>query len=140
MPTRNTISPRRIVKHFVAESPLRVSSMRSLGAYANVFAIESFMDELALAAGVDPVEFRLRHLDDARARAVIEAAAEKADWSQKPDGEGQGRGIAFAQYKNIQCYAAVVVDLQVERASGRDSTGEAWSSPPMPGRWSTRTG
>ncbi len=112
---------RRVVSHFVPNSPLRTSSLRSLGAYANVFAIESFMDELAAAAGVDPVEFRLRHLDDERARAVIEAAAEKANWQvgQRPSGSGHGQGIAFAQYKNVQCYTAVVVDLHVDEASGQ---------------------
>ncbi len=111
---------RRIVKHFVPHSPLRVSALRGLGAYANVFAIESFMDELAHAVGADPVAFRLRHLTDQRARAVIEAAAEKAGWQprQRPQGDGRGRGIAFAQYKNRQCYVAVFVELRVNRASG----------------------
>jgi CO/xanthine dehydrogenase Mo-binding subunit/aerobic-type carbon monoxide dehydrogenase small subunit (CoxS/CutS family) len=111
----------RIVKHFAADSPLRVSSFRSLGAYANIFAIESFMDELAHAAGEDPVAFRLRYLEDARARAVLTAAAEKAGWEAKPWDElaARGRGVAFAQYKNTACYAAVVVDVRVERASGQ---------------------
>jgi CO/xanthine dehydrogenase Mo-binding subunit len=88
--------------------------LRGLGSYANVFAIESFMDELAHAAGADPLEFRLRHLADERARAVLEAAAEKA--GPRPD--GRGRGIAFAQYKNRQSYVAVAVDLTVNRDSG----------------------
>jgi nicotinate dehydrogenase subunit B len=112
---------RRIVKHFVPRSPLRVSMLRGLGAYANVFAIESFMDELAHAAGADPVEFRLRHLADERARDVIAAAAERAGWQpgQRSPGDGRGRGIAFAQYKNRQCYVAVVVDLRVNRSSGQ---------------------
>ncbi len=108
---------RRIVKHFVADSPLRTSSLRGLGAFANVFAIESFMDELALHAGADPVAFRLRHLADPRAEAVITQAATLADWSapRRPD---YGRGIGFAQYKNEKAYAAVIVDLHVERATG----------------------
>jgi CO/xanthine dehydrogenase Mo-binding subunit len=112
---------RRIVAHFVPDSPLRTSSLRGLGAYGNVFAIESFMDELARTIGADPVEFRLRHLADERARAVISAAAEKAGWQagRRLQGEGRGRGIAFARYKNRQCYAAVVVELRVERASGQ---------------------
>ncbi len=111
---------KRIVTNFVPNGPLRSSSMRGLGAYANVFAIESFMDELAFAAGVDPVEFRLRHLDDERAKAVIQAAAEKANWQPRihPTGNGHGWGIAFAQYKNIQCYAAIIVELEVNRESG----------------------
>jgi CO/xanthine dehydrogenase Mo-binding subunit len=110
---------RRVVNHFVPNSPLRTSSLRSLGAYANVFAIESFMAELAAAAGVDPVEFRLRHLTDERATAVIEAAAKKANWrvGKRPSGQnGRGQGIAFAQYKNIQCYAAIIVELRVENS------------------------
>ena len=105
---------RRIVKHFIENAPVRVSSTRVLGAYANVFAIESFMDELAAAAGVDPLDFRLRHLDDERARAVLRAAAERADWSGRTKELGRGRGIAFARYKNQKCYAAVVVDVRVD--------------------------
>jgi CO/xanthine dehydrogenase Mo-binding subunit len=94
--------------------------LRGLGSYANVFAIESFMDELAHAAGADPVEFRLRHLADERARAVIEAAAEKAGWrpGKRSQGNSWGRGIGFARYKNRQSYVAVIVDLRVNRASG----------------------
>lgn len=111
---------RRVVKHFLPNSPLRVSALRGLGSYANVFAIESFMDELAVAAGADPVQFRLRHLQDRRARDVITAAANKAQWlpRTRPRGDGQGRGIAFAQYKNRQCYIAVVVDLYVDSSNG----------------------
>jgi nicotinate dehydrogenase subunit B len=105
---------RRIVKHFVPDSPLRTSALRGLGSYANVFAIESFVDELAHAAGADPVEFRLRYLADERARAVVEAAAERA----RSLPVGRGRGMAFARYKNRQSYVAVVVDLSVNRQSG----------------------
>jgi len=112
---------RRVVNHHVDNSPLRTSSMRSLGAYANIFAIESFMDELALAAGMDPVAFRLQHLTDERAKAVLEAAAQKANWQPqtRPAGTGRGRGIAFAQYKNIQCYCAIGVEVTVDRESGQ---------------------
>jgi CO/xanthine dehydrogenase Mo-binding subunit len=110
---------KRVVKHFVPDSPLRVSAMRGLGAYANIFAIESFIDELAAAVGIDPVDFRLQNLKDPRAKAVIQAAAHKVGWrpGQKLD-QDRGRGLAFAQYKNRQCYAAVVVDLRVDRDSG----------------------
>src|ERR1700757_2747754 len=77
----------RIVNHFIREMPLRVSALRTLGAYANVFATESFMDELALLANADPVAFRLAHLSDARARAVIEAVAKKAAWKPATRGD-----------------------------------------------------
>jgi CO/xanthine dehydrogenase Mo-binding subunit len=115
-----TFPRRRIVKHFVAGSPLRVSALRGLGSYANVFAIESFIDELAQRVGADPVQFRLGYLEDERARAVVEAAAETAGWQtrKRPWNDGHGRGFAFSQYKNRQCYVAVVVDLSVERSSG----------------------
>ena len=104
---------RRIVKHFVETTPLRVSSTRSLGAYANVFAIESFVDELAHATGADPLAFRLQHLDDERGRAVLTAATQRAGWAGRRKEFGRGTGIGFARYKNQKCYAAVVIDLRV---------------------------
>ncbi len=110
---------RRVVKHFIPESPIRASAHRSLGAYGNVFAIESFMDELAQAAGADPVAFRLAHLEDPRARAVIEAVVARAGWSAgKKRTPGRGRGFAFAQYKNSGAYQAMVADVSVDAASG----------------------
>jgi CO/xanthine dehydrogenase Mo-binding subunit len=106
---------KRFVKHLVRDLPLRTSSLRGLGAFVNVLAIESFMDELAEAAGVDPVAFRLRHLSDARGRTVIEAAAEKMNSWDKTD--GRGRGLAFAQYKNEMAYAAIAIELSVDDAA-----------------------
>ena len=109
----------RVTNHFVAAAPLRVSSLRSLGAYANVFAIESFMDELAAAAGADPVEFRLAHLKDKRARAVIEAAAKAAGWKASDKGDGiRGRGLGFARYKNAAAYVAVIARVSLNHDSG----------------------
>ena len=103
-----------VAYNFIADMPLRVSALRSLGAYANVFAIESFMDELAAAAGADPVEFRLRHMQDERAGAVIAAAAKLARWQAGEAGDGtRGRGIGFARYKNAGAYCAVVADIEV---------------------------
>ena len=107
----------RLVKHLVRGLPLRTSALRTLGAYANVFAIESFMDELAEAAGADPVAFRLRHLEDERARAVLQAAADRLGWKDGPPAPGHGRGIAFAQYKNAKTYAAIGVELEVTDAA-----------------------
>ena len=106
----------RVVNHAVTPMPLRVGTLRALGAHLNVFAIESFMDELAEIAGIDPVEFRLRHLKDERARAVIEAAAAKAHWKPGFKGDGtRGVGIGFARYKNIGNYVAVVAEVIVEQ-------------------------
>ena len=102
----------RVVKRLAKTRAFRTSSLRGLGAFANVFAIESFMDELADAAGADPVELRLRHLEDGRARAVVEAAASRADW-RTAGGAGHGQGFAFARYENYKAYAAVVVEVEV---------------------------
>jgi nicotinate dehydrogenase subunit B len=110
----------RVVHHFIPEMPLRVSALRALGAYMNVFSIESFMDELAMAAGVDPIEFRLRHLKDARAREVINVVADKFGWKAGiPLPRGRGRGFGFARYKNFAAYTAVAVELEVEHETGR---------------------
>ena len=107
----------RVVNHIVKAMPLRVSTLRALGAYLNVFAIESFVDELAHAAGADPVAFRLKHLTDERARAVIRAAADKAGWKPGAKGDGaHGRGIGFARYKNIGDWVAVVAEVAVAEA------------------------
>jgi nicotinate dehydrogenase subunit B len=109
----------RVTHHFIADMPIRVSALRALGAYANVFALESFMDELAKAAKVDPVEFRMRHLNDPRASAVVMAAAKFAGWQPGlPGGTGQGRGFGFAKYKNLSAYLALVVDVEVDRKTG----------------------
>jgi CO/xanthine dehydrogenase Mo-binding subunit len=110
----------RVVHHFVSEMPVRVSALRGLGAYMNVFSLESFMDELALAAGADPVEFRLRHLKDTRALDVVRLAAEKFGWNApQPERKGVGRGFAFAKYKNLAAYTAVAVELEVVHETGQ---------------------
>lgn len=107
-----TFSGKHIVKNLVPDMPLRVSALRSLGGFANVFAIESFIHELANACGEDAVVFRLRHLQDSRGREVLERAAAAGDWyTQRPP--GIGRGIGFARYANCKTYAAVVVDVTV---------------------------
>ncbi len=110
----------KINKHIVLEAPLRVSALRSLGAYANIFAIESFMDELAVASAVDPFEFRLAHLSDQRARRVLERLREVSAWGQIPTyGTGKGWGIGFAKYKNLSAYCAVFVSLSVDQKNGQ---------------------
>ncbi len=104
----------RVANHKVLSVPLRASSLRSLGAFGNVFAAESFMDELAHATGADPVEFRLRHQDDPRARAVISLAAEKSGWPGARGSEGHGIGLGYARYKNTGAYCAVVANVVTE--------------------------
>jgi CO/xanthine dehydrogenase Mo-binding subunit len=106
------IPVRRIRGHRLQEVALRSSSLRTLGAHLNVFAIESMIDELARAAGADPLAFRLAHLPDERGRAVLEAAADRAGWSSPPPGEGVGRGLGYARYKDKGAYCAVVAEVE----------------------------
>jgi CO/xanthine dehydrogenase Mo-binding subunit len=117
-PTDYAVDHTRVMMHWLAKSPLRTSSMRSLGGAANTFANESFMDELAAAAESDSLEFRLRHLTDPRARAVLEAAAKASGWGTNPLPDGMGRGIAFAHYETNQAYVAMVAEVEVDQASG----------------------
>lgn len=104
--------PKQVTLYSV-QGPLRTSALRSLGAYANIFALESFMDELAVKAGKDPADFRLQYLKDDRAKAVIKMVTEKARWYQRNNTKGRGVGIAFAQYKNDGAYFAVVAEVQL---------------------------
>lgn len=99
--------------------PLRTSSLRTLGAFANLFAIESSVDEVAELAGRDPVEFRLAHLSDDRARTVLEVAAERAGWQRHAGPSGRGLGVAVARYKDSKAYVAVVAEVDVDTATGR---------------------
>jgi nicotinate dehydrogenase subunit B len=124
-----TFAQRRTINHLLPAMPLRVSALRTLGAYANVFAVESFIDELAMAAGADPVEYRLRQLADPRAKAVIEAVAERASWKPGEKGDGRrGRGIAFAKYKNLAVYCAVVAEVEVDRSTGVVRVPKIWAA------------
>jgi CO/xanthine dehydrogenase Mo-binding subunit len=108
----------KVVSHFLPAMPVRVSALRALGGYMNVFCIESFMDELASAAKADPVEFRLKHLDDPRAKDVVTTAAKNFGWPSKP-APGRGHGFAFARYKNLAAYCAIACEVDVDRRSGR---------------------
>jgi CO/xanthine dehydrogenase Mo-binding subunit len=108
----------KVTTHFITEMPIRSSSMRSLGAYANVFAIESFIDEIAVRVGADPVEYRLRYLSDPRSRAVLVKAAEAFGWERWKSKVGRGRGIAFARYKNLAAYLAVAIEAELNHTTG----------------------
>jgi nicotinate dehydrogenase subunit B len=101
---------RRVTGHRLLHTPIRTSSLRSLGAFLNVFAIESFLDELALSAGRDPLDFRLDHLSDPRGRHVLETVASVSGWGTAMS-ENVGRGIGFARYKGNGAYCAVVAEV-----------------------------
>jgi CO/xanthine dehydrogenase Mo-binding subunit len=98
--------------------PVRTGTLRAIGGFLNTFAIECFMDELANAAGVDPVELRLNHLRDERAVAVIRQARERSGLASRSRRDGargdgtRGRGLGFARYSNEAAYAAVVVEVE----------------------------
>ena len=120
---RNAIAiyefPGQVVStHFLSNFAARASSTRGLGAYANVFSIESFMDELAHRAKADPVEYRMRYLKDERARAVLQKAADMLGWGKADKIAGRGRGVGFARYKGLATYCAVAMEVEVDRTSG----------------------
>jgi nicotinate dehydrogenase subunit B len=128
-PTNYAFPNNRVTVHWVTTPPLRPSALRSLGGLANATVNEIFLDEMAAAAGADPVEFRLRHLYDPRAIDVIRGAADAFGWEPRPagpdaaatPGEGEsltGRGIAFARYETEFAYAAVVAEVEVDPANG----------------------
>ena len=105
----------QVNKHFVTDIPIRGSSLRGLGAYGNIFAIESFMDELAESSDTDPFDFRERHLTDERALAVLLRLKKAVRWDDRPQaGTGVGWGLAFARFKNLSSYLGIVMQLQVD--------------------------
>jgi nicotinate dehydrogenase subunit B len=116
--------------HRLTTMPIRTSALRTLGAHGNVFAVESFLDELAFERGEDPVAFRLRYLSDIRSRGVIKAAARRANWKPAKQ-DGIGYGIGFSRYKNTGAYCAAVAevdvseDIRVKRLTLAVDVGEA---------------
>jgi nicotinate dehydrogenase subunit B len=124
----------RVTVRWQATSVVRSSALRGLGAPQNTYANESFMDELAAAAQADPIEFRLRHLTDPRASAVLQAAAKLARWTPRPspapraegDGLARGRGVAYARYENRNAHVAVVTEVAVDRRTGVVRVVRVW--------------
>ena len=119
---RNAVPPYlsthvKVNAHRLLGLPFRTSAMRGLGAHANVFACESFMDEIAHDQGLDPVAFRLSKLEDPRAIAVIKTLADQVNWLERrqrvSQKEGRGLGIAYARYKSKGAYCAVVAEVEV---------------------------
>jgi nicotinate dehydrogenase subunit B len=121
-----TVPNLRIVSHHLKDTPLRLSNLRAPGKIANIFAVESFADELAAAAGMDPVAFRLRGLTDPRAVEVLQRAAVMMDWQTRVSpnpyaAEGDflvGRGIAYVRYKQAENYVAIGITAAVNKATG----------------------
>jgi CO/xanthine dehydrogenase Mo-binding subunit len=108
------------------DGPLRVSSLRSLGAYTTIFSIESFMDELAKKAGKDPLEFRLAHLEDERAIAVVTKIRDMC--GSEVLNEGEGIGFAFSRYKNTAAYATVAAKVWVDKSTGAVQIKKMWAA------------
>jgi len=116
----------RVVTHWLKEVPLRLSNLRAPGKIANVFAVESFTDEIASAAGVDALAFRVRGLSDPRALDVLKRAAEMIGWQARPSPNPQpvegnrlvGRGLAYVRYKQAENYVAMAMEVAVDRATG----------------------
>lgn len=115
----------QVLAHYF-DGPLRVSSLRSLGAFANIFAIESFMDELAEKAGQDAVTFRISHLEDPRAIDVLEKVREMA--AGLKSAEGEGLGFAFCRYKNYASYCAMAAHVRVDRSNGNVKLLKIWAA------------
>ena len=107
-----------------ATTPLRPSNLRAPGKIGNVFAVESFFDELAAAAGVDPLAYRLRLLHDPRGREVLERVGAMMQWSARvaPTDRREkilnGRGIAYVHYKQAENYVATGMDVSVDTSTG----------------------
>jgi CO/xanthine dehydrogenase Mo-binding subunit len=114
----------KVTVHWLKDTPLRLSNLRAPGKIANVFAVESFTDELASAAGADPLEFRLRQLTDPRGIDVIKRATDVFGWQARPSpnpraAEGSlrvGRGMAYMRYKQMENYVAMAMEVAVDRA------------------------
>lgn len=99
--------------------PLRVSSLRGLGAYGNTFAMESFLDELIHKSGGDPLDFRIKNLEDPRAKAVLEKLGEKSGWKSRQKTANNGFGIAYSRYKNSTSYFAVLAEVEINKTAKR---------------------
>ena len=115
----------QVLAHYF-DGPLRVSSLRSLGSYANIFAIETFMDEIAEKAGQDAITFRLQHLEDQRAIDVIKRVQDMISGVEAP--AGTGIGFAFCRYKNHAAYCAMAAQVKVDPTSGAIDLQKMWAA------------
>ena len=116
----------QVIVHWLKEAPLRPAPLRSPGKPANCFAVESFTDELAAAAGIDPIEFRLRSLENPRGIELIKRVATMMKWQSRPSpgaakdaAVARGRGMSYVHYKHSETFVAMGMEVAVERASGK---------------------
>jgi nicotinate dehydrogenase subunit B len=127
-PSYEVLNP-LVTVHWLKQTPLRISNLRAPGKIANVFAVESFTDELAAAMGTDPITFRMRSITDPRAAAVVQRAAEMVGWQARPSPNPKtadgglliGRGFAYMRYKQAENYVAMAMEVAVERSTGKIS-------------------
>ena len=117
----------KAVCHRLETTPFTPSWIRTPGRMQNTYANECFLDEVAAAAGADPIEFRLKYIDPADARGIecLNRAAALAKWEKRPSpGSGQtgdvlrGRGVSYCKYELVRTYVAVVAEVEVSRSSG----------------------
>src|SRR5581483_1215830 len=111
--------------HRLAETPFRPSWIRTPGRMQNTFGNEAFLDELAHAAHADPIDFRMRHLNDPRGVELLQRLAKLAGWQPararraKSGAVVSGRGVAYVKYELVRTYVGAVADLEVDTATGR---------------------
>jgi nicotinate dehydrogenase subunit B len=113
----------KVLAHWIKDAPLRPSNIRAPGKVANSFAVESFVDELAAIAKLDPLAFRLRELADARGREVLQRCADLIGWASRkraaPDDDVQrGFGLAYVHYKHNESYVAIAMQVEAKRSTG----------------------
>jgi CO/xanthine dehydrogenase Mo-binding subunit len=117
----------RVVVHWAKDTPLQLSNLRAPGKIANVFAVESFTDELAATSNTDPIAFRLARLSDPRAIEVIKRTADAFGWQPRGSASTRsrqgapliGRGFAYMRYKQAENYVAMAMEVAVDPTTGR---------------------
>ena len=121
--------------HRLADTAFRTAHLRTPGRMQNTFANEAFFDEMAAAAGADPLQWRITYLKEPRARAVLEDVARLANWQSRPSPRkdqgsdvARGRGVAFVKYDNERTFVALVAEVEVNRRSGKVRVTEVWCS------------
>jgi len=122
----------KLTAHWLVDTPLPAAWIRAPGRMQNTFGNESFLDEIAAATGVDPLEIRLRYLTDKRGRELLERLRQFAKWQPRgatprdTGGVAHGRGVSYCMYELVRTYVGVVADVTVERKSGQITVERVW--------------